>query len=176
MNYKNKARYIIVVAITIDGFIARYPGHKSGTWTSKEDFAHLKKMENQCDVMLLSRGTYELAKKALSKRNCVVITTEVKSIEEENENLVYINPKKSSVAQYMKKMKYKKVCILGGRGAYSYCLKHNLVDEIYLSIEPIAFGKGITIFDESVPTKKFRLVSTKKLNKNGSLLLRYVKK
>ena len=169
-----KPVYYAVAAATIDGFIARYPG-QSSSWTSKEDHRHLQEMENNADVLLLGRTTYITAKKALSKRNCIVLTSRVKSIKKVNDKLVYINPENAGIEKFVKENKYKKVCVLGGSGAYNYCLRHKLLDEIWLTIEPLLFGSGIGMFSEGIAARKMRLVSAKKLNRNGTLLLHYKK-
>jgi dihydrofolate reductase len=169
-----KVNYYAVAAVSIDGFIARYPGHKS-KWTSKEDYRHLQAMENKADVLLLGKTTYETAKKSLSRRNCIVLTSKVNGMKKVNERLVYINPKKASLESFVEETRYKNVCVLGGRGAYNYCLRKNLIDEIWLTIEPLLFGSGIGMFSAEIATRKMRLVSVKKLNKNGTLLLHYKK-
>jgi len=173
---KNKPLYYAVAAITLDGYIARKPGQNSTQWTSKEDYSHLKKMEAHADILLLARTTFEFAKKGLSKYNCIVLTSKAKKgIEQKSDSVIYLNPSKKSLAEYIAEKGYKKICVLGGRGAYDYCLQHNTLDELYITIEPVLFGKGIGMFSREIKLKKFSLVSSKKLNKKGSLLLHYKK-
>ncbi|MEM4256927.1 MAG: dihydrofolate reductase [Candidatus Diapherotrites archaeon] len=170
---KFKPLYYIVVASTIDGFIS-FDEDSLPDWTSKEDKKHLKKMENKADVLLFSRKTYELAKKFVKKKKCIVLTSKVKNFFEENKFLTWLNPKEASLESYVSSKGYKKICVLGGRGAYDFAIKKNLVKEIYLTIEPIILGKGISMFSTCFK-KKFKLVSVKKLNNKGSILLHYSK-
>ena len=169
-----KPHYYAVAAVTLDGFIARYPGHKTD-WTSKEDYAHLQAMEDKADVLLLGRTTYELAKKPLSRRNCIVMTGRVNGVKKASGKLVYINPEKASIEKFVKENNYRMVCVLGGRGAYDYCMKKNLLDELWITIEPVLFGNGIGMVSEEIAMRRMNLVSVKKLNKKGSLLLHYKK-
>ncbi|AJF59867.1 MAG: dihydrofolate reductase [Candidatus Diapherotrites archaeon] len=171
---ESKPYYFAVAAITIDGFIARFPGHKAD-WTSKEDKTHLHKMEAKADLLLLARKTYEIAEKELSGKNCLVLTTKVGGIERKGKNLVYINPKKKDVQEFVEEKGYKKICVLGGRAAYTYALEKGLIDDLFITVEPIVFGKGIPMFDKEVELKRFRLKSVKKLNKQGTVLLHYGK-
>ena len=76
----------------------------------------------------------------------------------------------------MEKQGYRKVCVLGGAQTYSYFLEKNLVDEIFLTIEPIVFGSGLPMFDTKQELTDFELVDSKKLNEKGSLLLHYKRK
>lgn len=51
-------------------------------------------------------------------------------------------------------------------------LKAGLVDTIYLTIEPIIFGKGINLFNEDLHYF-LKLVSSQTSESTGSLLLEY---
>ncbi len=167
--------YYTLLAITLDGFIARYSGQMSD-WTSKEDREHLTEMENKADVLLMSRISYEVAKNYLTKRKCLILTRSVDSVKEVSANEVYINPEKTDLQKYIQKNDYNEVCVLGGRGAYNYCLENNMIGDLYITIEPLLFGEGITAFNKKIKTKEFELIESKKLNENGSLLLHYRQK
>ena len=170
-----KPNYFFVAAVTIDGFIARFPGQKSTDWTSVEDKKHLHAMEAKADVLLLARKSYEIAGKALEEKNCIVLSSSVSGVEQKTPFCIYINPAKVSPEKFIAQKGYKKICVLGGRGAYNYCLEKGLVNEIFLTIEPVVFGEGIGMFNESVELRRFNLVSVKKLNSKGTVLLHYKK-
>jgi dihydrofolate reductase len=50
-----------------------------------------------------------------------------------------------------------------------------MLDELYLTIEPISFGCGISLF-ENQQTTKWKLRAIKKLNNVGTILLHYTLK
>lgn len=167
-----KSTYIAIAATTIDGRIAKHSKHFS-SWTSVEDKNFLHAILDTCDVILVGRATYDMAKKPLSKRNCIVLTRDTNG-KKNLPGLTYLNPAKKSLAQLVKKCGYKKIGILGGEQIYSYCLEKNLLDELFLTIEPVSFGYGLSLFK----TKKlaaWKLKSIKKLNNKGSLLLHYLR-
>ncbi|EKD43509.1 MAG: Bifunctional deaminase-reductase protein [uncultured bacterium] len=170
MNYK--PTYLAIAATTIDGRIALNSHHFSN-WTSPEDKIFLHTILDTCDLILVGNATYKIAKKPLSKRNCLVFTRSL-ARKKSSPNLVYFDPAKQSVKKYIKKMKYRRIGILGGAQIYSYCLNHQLLDELYLTLEPISFGRGIAIF-ENKKTAKWRLNSVKHLNRKGSILFHYTK-
>ena len=167
--------FIAIAAVTIDGKIARHKHHFSG-WTSREDKNFLHKMLDSCDCVIVGNNTYKAAKKPLSRRNCIVLTSKVKSFSRISKKLLYCNPTKTDMRMLIIKNDYRRIAILGGAQTYYYCLKHNMLDELYLTIEPIVFGKGIGLFLESSSLgTKFKLMSSKKLNKKGTILLIYKK-
>lgn len=162
-----------IAAVTIDGKIALGPKHNS-SWTSKEDKDFLHAILDKSDVVIVGNNTYKAAKKPLSKRNCLVLTSKVAGAIQKNNNLLFCNPNKINIAELITHLGYKKVALLGGAQTYTYFLSQGLIDNIYLTIEPLVFATGINLFSgKKSYLKKFKLVSVKKLNKKGSILLHY---
>ncbi|MEK7181102.1 MAG: dihydrofolate reductase family protein [Patescibacteria group bacterium] len=165
--------YSMIVATTIDGKIATNK-RQFTNWTSKEDKDFLHKLLDKSDVIVVGNNTYKTAKEPLSKRNCIVMTRKVLKATQRGERLVFFNPARESLDRFIRKEKYKRVAVLGGAQSYTYFLENNLLDEIYLTIEPLVFGKGFGMFaTKKVLKRYFKLVSAKKLNKKGSLVLHY---
>ncbi len=168
-----RAVYVAVVATTIDGKIATH-ARQFTDWTSKEDKDFLHKVLDESDVVVVGNNTYKTAKAPLSKRNCIVLTRSVSKTMQKNPRLIFLNPARENLDGFIKKARYKKVAVLGGAQSYTYFLENNLLDEIYLTIEPLIFGRGLAIFESKKAFKKwFRLVSARRLNKRGSLLLHF---
>jgi dihydrofolate reductase len=68
----------------------------------------------------------------------------------------------------------KKIAILGGAQTYAWCLEQGIFDELYLTVEPIVFGRGINLFGDKTPLdKKFRLKKIQTFNKQGTILFHY---
>lgn len=162
-----------IAAITLDGKIARHTNHFSD-WTSQEDKDFLHQMLDAAEVIIVGNTTYKLAVKPLSKRNCLVLTRSVVEIQQVHPLLVYCNPATQPLLELIKKLDYKNVCILGGTEVYSYCLEYDLIDELYLTVEPIVFGDGLPLFNIGHESK-WQLRESKELNKTGTLLLHYAK-
>lgn len=166
-------RCIAIAAVTIDGKIALDAGHFSD-WTSAEDKDFLHKMLDESGVVVVGNNTYKTAIEPLSKRNCIVFTASVRTSEHKSDVLTYCNPESSDCLPLMEK--YEKVAVLGGTQTYTYFLENDLLDEIYLTIEPLVFGRGLNLFESSKNIDAhFRLESTKPLNEKGTLLLHYTK-
>jgi len=171
--YNEQMRCIAIAAMTIDGKIALDAGHFSD-WTSPEDKGFLHKMLDESDVVVVGNNTYKTAIEPLSKRNCIVFTASVRTSERKNDLLTYCNPASSDSIPLLQR--YETIAVLGGTQTYTWFLENDLLDEIYLTIEPIAFGRGLNLFESSKDLNAhFRLESTKPLNENGSLLLHYTR-
>lgn len=162
---------IAIAAVTLDGRIALHRGHPSD-WTSHEDRRFLRSFLDTCDVIVIGNNTYRTAKKPLSKRNCIVFTRSVPATKRLANNLLLCNPRGANLRALLNQ--YKKVAVLGGSAVYTYFLEKNLLDKLYLTIEPLVFGKGLSLFASCRALRKpFRLISIQRLNKKGSILLCY---
>ncbi|HIH10074.1 MAG TPA: 2-amino-4-hydroxy-6-hydroxymethyldihydropteridine diphosphokinase [Candidatus Diapherotrites archaeon] len=167
-----RPHHYALVALSADGFLARHHGHRSD-WTSREDKEFLHKMEDQSDAIVLTRSSYENARKWLSERKCIVLTRRVGGIKKESEFLTYINPEKADLNRFFSQSGLREVCNLGGPVAYTILLEKGLLDDLYITIEPIAFGAGLALFSKKMPDLHLQPVSFRKLNKKGTVLLHY---
>ena len=73
----------------------------------------------------------------------------------------------------MSALGYKKILLVGGATINGLFLKQNLVDELFLTIEPKIFGYGKNIVEGNLLNTSLQLISIKKINKFGTLLLKY---
>ena len=61
---------------------------------------------------------------------------------------------------------FKEVILAGGSILNTSFLEQNLVDEIYLDVEPTVMGKGIPLFQNKDFEKKLEFISSKNISKN----------
>lgn len=165
------AHYTAYAVMTIDGKIAKNPNHFSD-WASKEDWEHFQASLEKHDVFIVGSNTFNTAKEHLLKRNTIVLTRKVESVKE-SDGLVRLNLDKKDLDAYIKEKGYKEPAILGGTQVYTALI--GLMDDLYLTVEPIVFGKGLPLFDGKDIEQRFILVSEKKLNDKGTLLFHYRK-
>ncbi len=184
-----KPVFSLIAVCTIDGKIARHSSHMTD-WSSKEDKDFLHKMLDSSDAVVVGRNTYEVAKGPLSKRNCIVFTSSVagkSGVDQKMSLLAYLDPERAGIVGFCSEQDYMKVAVLGGTRTFTYFLQRGLADEIFLTIEPLVFGEGLPLFDCGLggagPSGRagadggngvvFDLVSVKKLNNKGTVLLHY---
>src|SRR3546814_2567390 len=83
-----------------------------------------------------------------------ISTIEGKNTRVENGDVV-------SVVRDLKNKNGKDILVYGGASFVSSLVKENLIDEMYLFINPAIIGKGKPIFTEIKATQKFNLLSSK---------------
>ncbi|HEY4513669.1 MAG TPA: dihydrofolate reductase [Candidatus Paceibacterota bacterium] len=170
-----KIKYTALVATSIDGRIAE--GARSGTdWTSAEDWKYFQSVLSKSDAVIAGFNTYKVAEAGLKKRNTIVLTSKADKLKSQG-SVIFLNPKKSNLKNFLQSKNYKNVAIVGGALVYNFCLENKIMDEIFVTIEPYIFTNGVPMFAGAKFKKhQFILVSAKKLNKKGTFLLRYKRK
>ncbi len=162
-----------IAAMTLDGKIARHAHHMSD-WTSVEAKAFLHEELDASDVVIVGKTTYDIAFEPLSKRNCIVLTRGVSIREQRSDSLVYFNATAADVREELSR--YRRAALLGGTQVYTYFLEQNLIDRLYLTIEPLVFGSGLPLFNSTeLLETRFVLASHRVLNDSGTVLLTYEK-
>ncbi len=167
--------FILVVAVSLDGKITN--GKKEGTeWTSKEDQKFFRGELDRADAVILGRKTFEAIPRPLTPRNRIVFShTKTFSHSAECKNVQVFGGTSATLLLLLKKMHWNRVVIAGGTSIYEWFLKNKLVDELYLTLEPVVLGSGKPLINEANITENWTLASTRKLNKKGTLLLHYSK-
>ncbi|MDO8620067.1 MAG: dihydrofolate reductase family protein [bacterium] len=182
-----KPTFILVVAVSLDGKITN--GKKEGTeWTSKEDQKFFRGELDRADVVILGRKTFEAIPRPLTPRNRIVFSQRKPAVipaparrsplgaggEAGIQDTFYFHGTPRELLNHCAKCRWNRVVIAGGTSIYQWFLKHKLVDEMYITVEPIVFGSGKPFLAEGSFAENWTLVSVKKLNKSGTLLLHYL--
>lgn len=166
---RHRPRYIAFVATSVDGRIS-LSSKRSPRWTSKEDWEFFQKSLSRIDAVVVGRNTYESVSKRLRKRNTFVLSSRPKTLFRRG-TVTFVNPKKVSFSKLLGG--YKSVAVLGGGKVYQFMLENKFLDEIFVTIEPLLFGRGKEMFVGGMQTTRVGLLSVRRLNQNGTLLLHY---
>lgn len=157
-------KVFIIAAITIDGFIGRDKAHHSIDWTSPEDSKMYRQLTKEAGVMVFGSRTFDTIGRGLPGRKTIVVT----SHPETYANIENVEPTSNSPAQiiqYLEREGYNQTAICGGASIYYQFLQAGLVDELYLTVEPLVFGRGVPLFSDKLEVK-LQLKEVKHLNEN----------
>lgn len=156
----------IIVAETADGFIAKEANHPA-LWTSKEDKKHFVEITKRAGVVIMGSTTWKTLPKPMKDRLNIVYTRSGETYE--GAESTSLEPKE--LIDSLESRGFSEVAICGGSSIYTLFLKAGVVDTIYLTIEPILFGKGISIFNEQLELKLELQGETK--TEAGTIFLEY---
>ena len=166
---QHRPRYIAFVAASVDGRISLSSNHPPD-WTSKEDWEFFQKSLSRIDAVVVGRTTYESVAERLRKRNTFVLSSRPKTITRRG-TVTFVNPAKVHLPKLLER--YKSVAVLGGGAVYQFMLEKKLLDEIFVTVEPLIFGHGKEMFVGGTRITRVHLLSAKRLNRTGTLLLHY---
>ncbi len=160
---------ILIAAISADGKIAERAEQSSLDWTSKEDTQFFVKRTKEAGVVIMGRKTFETIGKPLKERLIVVMTSSIEDKASQEEVLEYTSASPKELLENLDRRGYKEAAICGGSSVYSQFLKEDLVDELYLTIEPVLFGDGVP-FAAGFGRLNLYLIDSTKLNDQAVLL------
>ncbi len=155
----------IIAALTADGFIAKDANHPA-FWTSKEDKARFVELTKKAGVVVMGSQTYKTLPRPLKERVNIVYS---RSKEFEGAETTQDEPR--LLLAKLEARGFKEIAICGGSQIYTMFMKAKVVDKLYLTIEPLIFGTGITLFKEDLLADLTLLSHTK--TDNHTLLLEY---
>ena len=161
-------KVILMMAITIDGKIARSSDHFPD-WTSKEDKKLFWKTSKEHGVVMMGEKTFKTFPAPLPGRLNVVFTLEKDPSEIEGVKWVSGEPEK--VLEELENMGYKSALLGGGAYLNGLFLKNGLVDEIIVTVEPKIFGDGLSLFSGDFDVD-LEFMEMEKINDN-SIVLKY---
>ena len=156
----------IIAAQSADGFIAKDEKHPA-YWTSKEDKKRFVELTKQAGVVVMGSSTFATLNRPLGERRMIVYSKSPKHFE--GAETTKDDPK--TLLKKLSAEGVKEVAICGGSHIYTLFMKAQVVDKIYLTIEPIFFGKGIQLFNEQL-NFHLKLIKAEQAE-SGAVLLEY---
>lgn len=181
----------MVAGISLNGKIADKTGDFR-KYSSKEDQRWLKKKIEESDALVMGRKTYE-KHAAKTTKPMIVFTKSIKTLKtqkpvlfmrksekgieyaQRNQEVHWFHDSPETLRNLCDLLGYRTVTVLGGAEIYHWFLQKNLLTDIFLTLEPQLIGSGTSLLRGAKLTdlKKWKLEASKKLNKNGTILLHY---
>lgn len=151
---------------------------KNQAWASKEDQKHFQSLIASNNLIVMGRKTYETAKTVMHLEEGklrIVLTQnpEMFKTDTVDGQLEFSSESPLALLERLEKAGYKKILLASGSAINTLFFKARLIDEIWLTVEPKIFGSGNNMVDNIGLDVQLHLESVKKLNKNGTLLLKY---
>lgn len=164
-------KIILISVVSLDGKIAKQQKDPID-WASKEDRRFFVQETKKAGVVLMGKNTFEMIGKILPGRLNIVFTSQTLNLKPRPGILEYTNQTPEQVIKNLTKKGFKKAMLIGGSRLNASFLEKGLIDEIWLTLEGLIFGQGLSLFEKGSYNLPARLLSFQKLGKN-SLLLKY---
>jgi dihydrofolate reductase len=165
----DQMKVFVIAALTADGFLARDVDDFSMDWTSPEDIKHFVKLTKEAGVMVLGSRTFATMLKAgrkLPGRKMVIYTSRPEAFPHDRADPTeFTTEPPADLVKRLGDEGFTSVAICGGQQINTLFMQAGVVTDLYLTIEPILLGTGLTLFGSTMDTK-LNLVSCEKLNEN----------
>jgi dihydrofolate reductase len=169
---------ILIAAQSLDGFITRPDAPGSG-FASAEDQKHFHAALTGFDCSVMGGVTYRgsrdlICAQPMAKRLRVVLTHTPANYNEQAQpgSLEFSNDTPEKLLAGLRARGFARCALLGGAQVHSLFFSARLVDEIWLTVEPMLFGGGTPLLATATDVR-LELLESEKLNAAGTLLLRY---
>lgn len=156
---------VLMMAITLDGKIAKTSNHPAN-WTSKADKKIFVSETKKAGVIVMGLTTYQTIGRPLPGRLNVVMDFEPEKYEGIPGELEYTKSQPKELLKELADRGFNTVILGGGASINGLFLKENLIDELWLTIEPKIFGEGLSLFSGADMNLDIELIESKKLDDN----------
>lgn len=157
-------KVILYMGVTADGFIAENDD-TSDFLTLTESASYVEAVKN-AGALVIGRRTYEILSgqpefKEFLKAGVKIVTISRSDFKTKHPTHTVAHSPKDALA-FLKDSE--RVIVAGGGKLNAAFLRENLLDELYLDVEPTLIGNGIPLFKGDTYERKLKLLETKILS------------
>lgn len=173
-------KIILIMLQSLNGKITN-GGVDDLSWGGKADKKHFSELTKEIGTVIMGSSNFEaLGRRALPQRRNIVMTSDPSRYRDISiPGLEFTADKPDALVKRLEGQGLGSVALIGGGTLNTSFLRAGLIDEIYLSIAPIIFTKGVDLFantDSLEPIQyQLELESVNKLD-DETVLLHYIHK
>jgi dihydrofolate reductase len=167
---------ILIFVSTLDGKVTKWGDPIVTSWSSHQDQDYFKKIWKDSRLIVMGSNTYKAYPPALSPYHHLVIMTghpEKYRSSEVPGQLEFTKESPVELTARFEKEGREQMLVMGGPHVATSFLKEQLIDELWLTIEPKIFGVGDTFATGEKLDVNLRLIHCEKVNEQGTLITKY---
>jgi dihydrofolate reductase len=166
-------KLILLMAITLDGKTGKDSEHFVD-WTEQEDKKFFVQITKKAGVIIMGSKTFDTIGGPLPGRKNVILTRNRLRISRWD-NLVFTNKTPGAILQCLEKEGFSEAVLAGGPIVNTLFAREKLIDEIIVTVSPLVFGYGTSLFSEEI-AMELKLKDVHKRGKNLVAITYAVKK
>lgn len=178
MKKQSKLAVDLVLVSTLNGRLTN-DDEASYLWASAEDQVWFEDFKQRHQVIVMGSQTYLSARKKISLSPSllrVVLTSQPELYESDQVSgqLEFSQLSPALLLRELRRRGFKSLMVVGGGKLAAAFLRAGLITELYLTLEPLYVGNGVSWADEvGAYSLAWQLLSVTRLNDRGTLLLHY---
>lgn len=167
---------ILVFVSTLDGKITKWGDPKIRSWSSEEDQDYFDSIWNETRVIIMGRDTYMADPVKLDSNHLFIVMTRQPKKYQSKElagKIEFTAESPTNLIKRFEKEQEEKILVVGGAHIATLFLKDQLIDELWLTIEPKIFGNGAGFVINEYLDIGLKLISCVRVNDQGTLITKY---
>jgi dihydrofolate reductase len=167
---------ILIFVCTLDGKITKWGDPHIRAWSSRSDQEYFDATWKETRVIIMGSRTYDPDPIQPDPNHLFIVITRDPSKYKNHEKpgeIEFTNEFPQKLLNRLEAEGIKTVLIAGGSQIATLFLREQLVDELWLTIEPRIFGSGAGFVSEEQLDIKLEMISCDKVNDQGTLITRY---
>lgn len=169
----------LVMVQTADGKTTMWHEPEIHGWASPDDHSHFERLKSRYPVLAMGRKTYEAVKPELtltSKLRRIVLTQRPKDFSDDTVpgKLEFTDEQPRDLVTRLEREGVHDMLLAGGSEVNEAFLAARCITDVMLTIEPRFFGTGNSLFSHTHVDIRLKLLSTKRLNDQGTIVLHYL--
>ena len=158
-------KVILYMAMSLNGMIAK--SNDNTSWITQEEWNNYSSAVRNAGALIVGRRTYIILTKQPEFSEFKDVEVVVVSKEEHPELIRENHRIAKSPKEALEILKdFKEVIVAGGGILNNSFLEENLIDEIYIDVEPIIITEGTPLFKGKELEKNLKFISQKKVSNN----------
>ena len=161
------------MVMAVNGKIAQNKFQNSFEWNSKEDQRQFLERIKRIGTVIMGSNTFQtINQRPYGSVDYIVLTNDASKFKEQP-RVEFMSGNVVSVYQILKERGLSHVALLGGPTVNSQFFNYGLIDEIFLTIEPVMLLTGINLVNELEKNIQLNLIDMVRIEKSDTLLLHY---
>lgn len=160
-------KVILCMAMTVNGYIATEEAEP--VFVSKVAEQRFFDMAKQVGNVVIGRGTYDALMQAdafpIPDTLNVVMTSSLPEVEPLKNVLFFTESPEEAIAELARRG-FEEVLLGGGGILNGSFMNDGLIDEIYLTVEPVVFSAGIHLFEHADFKRELELLGTEQISEH----------
>lgn len=172
-------KMIYHVATTLDNYICHEDGSIDGFMPEGDHVTDYQESLKNYDTVIMGRKTYEFGyayglkpgQPAYPHMKHYIFSKNLQ-FDNPDEKVEVVDGDATAFVKQLKAESGTDIYLCGGGQFAGFMLEHRLIDTLIIKLNPVVFGKGISLFGDSIQTIDLNLLDTK-VYSSGVVLLTY---
>ena len=167
---------ILIFVSSLDGKVTKWGEAHVSSWSSHQDQDYYKKVLNESRLIVMGSNTFNSGTFKPSTNHQLIIMTghrdKYKNFEISGQ-IEFTNESPNDLTNRFIKKGHQQMLVLGGPHIATSFLKEQLIDELWLTLEPKIFGQGDNFATGVELDINLHLMHCEKVNGQGTLITKY---